>query len=172
LNIASGSPPAQDLLQSLHTGVDNNEEENVQPSAAARLFQDEILQAAAAEQTTAVEQSTTATGQLDTPAIENMGNPAMGNMGNPAMENMGNPATSTIVTDHNMDVDVAAFRNHPPAHIVATVRYGRGHAVRGSTAREVHPANPNLLWCTKGQHWIHRDCFGDQRTCAACREKE
>ena len=86
----------------LHTGEDNNEVDNMQPSGAARLFQDQILQAAAGQTTTA-EQSTTATGQLP-----------------------GNPATSTTVPvmGHGMDVDVpsiAAFQNYPPAHIVATV---------------------------------------------------
>src|ERR1700733_2792167 len=77
----------------------------MQPSGAARLFQNQILQAAAGQTTTA-EQSTTAMGQLP-----------------------GNPATSTTVPvmGHGMDVDVpsiAAFQNHPPAHIMATVCHG------------------------------------------------
>jgi len=73
----------------------------------SRLFQDQILQAAAGQTTTA-EQSMTATGQLP-----------------------GNPATSTAVPvmGHGMDVDhnvpsITAFQNHPPAHIMATVHHG------------------------------------------------
>ena len=166
----SGSPPAQGPSQPLHAGVVDNEIENMQPSGAARLFQDEILQAAAA----AAEQTPAAVEQMPATAAVAQTTAAAQTT---TTGQLGNSATGATVTgqSHEMDVDVppiTVVQNHPPAHIVATVHYGRGRSVRGSTAHEVHPANPHLMWCTKSQHWIHRDLFGDQRTCTACREKE
>ena len=149
------------------------------PSGAARLFQDEILQAAAAVETTAAAAATAVTTAVSAAisAAAEQTTTATGQSGNPVMGHLGNSAASATVTgqSHGMDIDVppiTAVQNHPPAHIVATVRHRGGRSVRGSTAREVHPANPHLLWCTKSHHWVHRDRFGDQRTCSACREKQ
>jgi hypothetical protein len=120
LTIVSGSPPAQGPLQPLHAGVDDNEMEIMQPSGAARLFQDVILQAAATGQTTAAGQTTTA-GQTITAAEQST----------TATGQLGNSAASTTVTgqSHEVGVDVssiAAFQNHRPAHIVATVNICHG----------------------------------------------
>jgi ATP-dependent DNA helicase PIF1 len=43
----------------------------------------------------------------------------------------------------------------------------RRHAARH--AREVHPENPNKLWCTKSGHWVESAVFGSLSTCEACR---
>ena len=93
------------------------------------------------------------------------------------MRHLGNSAASATVTgqSHGMNVDVpsiTAIQSHLPVHIAATVWHKGGWFVRGSTAHEVHPANPHLLWCTKSHHWVHRDHLGDQRTCSACQEKQ
>jgi hypothetical protein len=50
--------------------------------------------------------------------------------------------------------------DYPPACIIATVCHRGEPAVTGSVALEPHPANPNLLWCTKNQHWVHHNQFG------------
>ena len=74
-------PPAQGSSQSFHTGVVDNDIENMHPSGAARLFQDEILQAAV---TTAVSDTVSAAAEQTTTATGQSGNPVMGHLGNSA----------------------------------------------------------------------------------------
>ncbi|KAK7016074.1 hypothetical protein R3P38DRAFT_2786451 [Favolaschia claudopus] len=41
---------------------------------------------------------------------------------------------------------------------------------RGQHARQPHPNNSNLLWCTKQHHWVHSSLFsGEIRQCDNCR---
>ena len=113
MTIVSGSPPAQGSSQPLHTGVVDNDIENMHPSGAARLFHDEILQAAAAE-TTAVSAAVSAAAEQTTTGTGQSGNSVVGHLGNSA-------ASATVTgQSHGMDVDVpsiTAVQNHPPAHI-------------------------------------------------------
>jgi hypothetical protein len=165
-------------LQALHAGVDGNEadDSDMQPPAAAtRLFQNEI------QQTTASQQSTTTLGNLPNPAssiagqdmdvdVNEIQQTTAAQQSTTTLENLPNPASG--IAGQDMDVDVNSLQSHPPAHIIATVRHEGGHSVRGSTACEVHPTNSNLLWCTKNHHWIHLDHFGELQTCVGCREQE
>ena len=65
----------------------------------------------------------------------------------------------------------AGLQIHDPARMVQGVRHSyHGNQIRGHHARDIHPLNPDKLWCTSSGHWVHKNNFGPLRTCEHCRE--
>ncbi|KZP17545.1 hypothetical protein FIBSPDRAFT_894128 [Athelia psychrophila] len=61
--------------------------------------------------------------------------------------------------------------NYGPPRIVAGARHTTARVRVRHRAREPHPENAALLWCTTGKHYILNTIFGDLQTCTRCREK-
>ncbi|KAK7000858.1 hypothetical protein R3P38DRAFT_1816926 [Favolaschia claudopus] len=48
----------------------------------------------------------------------------------------------------------------------------RRNQARGSYGRQPHPTKPDLLWCTKQSHWVHKSRFSEIfLQCDSCRNK-
>ena len=94
--------------------------------------------------------------------VQNIGDDVFGGHTNPA------PAPAPLQVPINME---AGLQNHDPAHIIQGVRHTfHGNRIRGRRARDIHPLNPDKLWCTKSGHWVHKNDFGLLLTCEHCRE--
>jgi len=90
------------------------------------------------------------------------------NIGDDVFGGHTNPGSTPPPVPINME---AGLRNHDPAHIVQGVRHTfHGNRFRGHRARDIHPLNPDKLWCTSSGHWVHKNDFGLLLTCEHCRE--
>jgi hypothetical protein len=70
-----------------------------------------------------------------------------------------------------MDIE-AGLQNLDPARIVQRVCHTfHGNQIRGRYGRDIHPLNPDKLWCTKSGHWVHKNQFGLLLTCVHCQER-
>jgi hypothetical protein len=65
------------------------------------------------------------------------------------------------------------LQNHAPVPVVHGVQHANVQPAQGTRreARQPHPQDASLLWCTKGTHWVSNDNFGAEqfRTCEHCR---
>ena len=57
---------------------------------------------------------------------------------------------------------------HAPARMIGNSR----HANHGRQACAPHPYNRNLLYCSKGQHYVPRDLFGRGQICTNCLQNQ
>ena len=94
---------------------------------------------------------------------------------NPGLDNHVPMAQNNNAIDLNLE-------NYVPARVIANRRIAnpRVHGTRNRPpntrpkGRQPHPQHPNLLYCTKGSHYVRSDIFGPDQflTCSACREKD
>lgn len=90
------------------------------------------------------------------------------NMGDDVFGGQANPGPTPPQVPINVE---AGLQNHDPARIVQGVRHTfHGNRVRGRWAHDIHPLNPDKLWCTNSGHWVHKNDFGLLLTCEHCRE--
>ena len=95
--------------------------------------------------------------------IQNIGDDVFGGHANP-----GPPPPPPPLSPPQVSINMeAGLQNHDRARIVQGVRHPfHGNQIRGRYARDIHPLNPNKLWCTTGGHWVHKNQFGLLCTCA------
>jgi hypothetical protein len=112
---------------------------------------------------------------IDIPAAQRLVQEEIALNQNPIADVFDDPQANPVLNHvDEMDVDEHPHPrspSHPPAQIIAGERHAGGQNIRGRAAREVHPNNAHLLWCTNNRHWVHRDIFGDLGQCENCRRR-